>query len=883
MTRRQKVWLIRFVAAAALVSILLVALPEVVRRVAISRIDAATGRTVAIKDVDLNLFTRRLAVKSFVLYQKGRHVPFVQFDRLVVRFRLLPLLKGRLGIRDLRLVSPTLHVVRTGGAQFNFSDLLPSRGSAKPAKKAGFDVTIDRLSLTGGTVILEDDTVTPSRTWKAQDLSVHVANLSTGAGGPGGTADVSFSLGATPVSLRAADIHLDPGNARGTLSVEGFNLGLLLPYLPAGAPATLKSGLATLSLAIRHRAPGDTRVGGEVRLRDLVVLRRGESVPLVSVPSLRVAITGLDLRGGALTAQRITLSGSPTVFDPRRSPAGRFDLKNFALAVDDLSWPVRAPTPVRLRSDLPVGGEVSAQGTFRLKPAGARLQVTVKGAELAPYRAYLPLSAPVAGEAYADLNVDLSTEGGLKAAVRGSAGARRLAVGPRKNPVVTVEQVDLSGLDVRWPSLISVRRVRIRKPSALIERDKNGKFPLREVFSPTSAGPPAGRAAPATRSPSPSQTRIEIGETAIEDGYGRFIDRSGPSPFREELSQLNGTLKDLTNAPDKRARVELQAVVGATSAVHLRGEVSPLGRTLFADLDGELQDFAVPTVNPYMNRLLAWVAKTGLLTTKFHFRIDGDKLEARNDIVIDRLDVAQTGSSDTVDQRIGLPLGLIVALLKDVDGAIRISVPVSGSLGSPEFSLGDAIWTAVRNSVINILAAPFKLIGSLFTKGGKVEKISIDPVLFAPGSASIGPAMEQQLQHLAGFLRRSAFVRLTLSSVVSAPDMTALKTQIVTARIQRLQLQDKLSNFRAAAVRVFRRQFPHRALPKSEKKIVAALREDEPEPDTMGRALARERLETTRDELLKAGNIEKDRLQRGAAITAPGTEKKGRVEFTILP
>ncbi len=143
----------------------LVALPEVVRRVAISKIRAGTGRDVAIKDVDLNLFTRRLAVKGFRLADWERTDPFVQFDQLNARIRLLPLFTGHVRIAELSLSAPTVRVVRTGRAQFNFSDLLSPSSTQEAPKGAGTNITVDRFALSGGAIIVEDLAINPPRTW----------------------------------------------------------------------------------------------------------------------------------------------------------------------------------------------------------------------------------------------------------------------------------------------------------------------------------------------------------------------------------------------------------------------------------------------------------------------------------------------------------------------------------------------------------------------------------------------------------------------------------------------------------------------------------------------------------------------------------------------
>ena len=66
-----------------------------------------------------------------------------------------------------------------------------------------------------------------------------------------------------------------------------------------------------------------------------------------------------------------------------------------------------------------------------------------------------------------------------------------------------------------------------------------------------------------------------------------------------------------------------------------------------------------------MDSLLAWIIRRGELTAKLEYKIEQDKLDAKNDILVGNLQVAPSRASDEVKKRIGLPLGLIVALIKD--------------------------------------------------------------------------------------------------------------------------------------------------------------------------------------------------------------------------
>ena len=85
MSRRLKRWLI-VLAALLVVGIAFIwTLPEIVKWQALKQIPAITGRAVAIEDIDINLFTGRVAIKKFRLAEPDPAQAFVEFERLDVR------------------------------------------------------------------------------------------------------------------------------------------------------------------------------------------------------------------------------------------------------------------------------------------------------------------------------------------------------------------------------------------------------------------------------------------------------------------------------------------------------------------------------------------------------------------------------------------------------------------------------------------------------------------------------------------------------------------------------------------------------------------------------------------------------------------------------
>jgi hypothetical protein len=277
---------------------------------------------------------------------------------------------------------------------------------------------------------------------------------------------------------------------------------------------------------------------------------------------------------------------------------------------------------------------------------------------------------------------------------------------------------------------------------------------------------------------------------------------------------------------------------------------------------GELKKFTLAAANPYVDSLLAWSIRRGELTAKLEYRIEQGKLDAKNDILVGNLRVAPTRASDEVKKRIGLPLGLIVALIKDGNGNIHVNVPITGTLADRQFDFSDAIWTAVKNVIVNVLKAPFRAIGGLFTGGDdKIEEIKVDPVVFAAGSAVLSPELERQTVRVGDFLRRSPYVGLTLSSVTSPADVEVLKERAVAARLEKFRLEQGLADQPTALRRYYQVVVKDAQLPMSVDEQLVLLRKREPVPAGPLAELRQRRIDATRERLAKVEGIPEARLQ----------------------
>lgn len=1085
------------VTALLIAVIVLFAFPDVVRVAVVARLHAMTGRPVAIDALTVDPWTGRIALRGLRIMDTDGG-PFASIDRLHARLRRRALLRGHVSLANLTIDGSAVRVVRYGKGDFNIADLLPKKSGGGRA----LDVTVSEFALDRGTVLLEDRMLEPARTWRSDDITIRARNVSTLRGD--GTGEATSTVNGSPVSVRVSELRLKPVHIRAVVQAKDVDAAMARVYLPPNAPVTL--GRLDLTVTAVNDAHDGLRADAEVAVVDAVAIRTAQRGPFLKAPGLRLTVRDFHVAStGAMAVGRVELDGRGSVLDADVDPPARFDIDRLRFAAEGLSWPVQAPARISLVSTVPGGGELRADGTVRIKPAaadldvrlsglaiepwaryvsssaratgvgGARLKVKAslegkpaasatgtvavnrvavtdggrrllaaeraevsgidagwplrvtvgrvavrrpavslernadgtialptrdkrpapavesgaagqtraapttlppiavrevvikdgavdwrdaavkpaaqlsvrvidlavqdagwplerpvpvrlrlrapgggalairgtvgtdaadvhiraQGVDLAPYRPYVPISATFRGSADAEVRARLSRAGALHAQVRGDAALHRGALDDGMRRIASIERAQARGIDVDWPGRLAADSVTLRQPWVVVERDANGGFPLRVLLSPpdthtrasageraservaseTNAGAPSAR--PPGEPAASAERTISVRRLVIQDGGVRFVDHSIAPPYSEDLRQAWIQVTGLASAPAPPARFELRAVLGDAGRLRARGQVGALGRPTFVDVAAELRYFLIPRMNPYMQHFTAWCAEQGRVTSTITARVDGDALQARTQTRLGGLRVVRVASDDAAEKRIGIPLGMVVALLKDRQGNINLTVPVGGRLSDPRFDPHDAIWSAVRTITIKTIAAPVSWIGRLtLTRDNKIQEIEVDPVGFPIGGDELTPEAAERVGRLAAFMKQLPDVKMVATPAISLGDVEALKTAQIRARIRDTAREQKVPE-REAAARLYAERYAGREPPDAVDAMVTALREVEPPPADAAYRLAKRRGEAVRDALKKDGIDTGARLQINSEPEALDTFEAGRVEFAL--
>jgi Domain of Unknown Function (DUF748) len=583
--RRLALLLLLVVASLVLVAAAaVVLLPRYARPLVVWQLRAATGRPVALAAADLSLATGEFSLRGLQVRDHDGGV-LAELDSLEGRLHRRSLLQLHLWIERLTLTNGRVRIVRLSGNRFNISDLLD-----RPASRGPFALSIDRLTISGGWVALEDRTLTPARTWRSENIRLDAREVTTLA--PRGVAFGSTTVAGALVTLRVEDLRLAPVHLRATVNLRDVDLRLAALYLPADALLTLGRGTVDAGLTVVVDERDGTTVDADAVIRHLALRRRGVPGDALTAPELQLLVRELGQRGSGLGLRYASLGGDATVLDPTTSPPRPLTFSDFTVTASGREEDLLGSAQVAVHASVPGGGEVDLAGTVGLARRRADLRVRARDIEVATLARYLPLEGRVSGLGTADVRVVASQEGPLQLTVTGRAHVDQVALGDGSRTLASAARASASEVVYTWPARVTIGQITLTKPVVMVERDGQGGLGLATLLrapAPT-PGDSAVGAAPRTRTLDVAVARLQI-----DDGRASITDASTGATARLARGVLTGT--DMSWPPRGIARIQLSTEV-AGGRLTARGTVD--GARRGAEMAVTVRGADLATLQPWL-------------------------------------------------------------------------------------------------------------------------------------------------------------------------------------------------------------------------------------------------------------------------------------------
>jgi len=545
---------------------------------------------------------------------------------------------------------------------------------------------------------------------------------------------------------------------------------------------------------------------------------RGAEVDQPEIQAVRAGDAFSGTPGGAgvgalpsIRLDRLVVRNGRVGFrDEMVRPAWSAELTQVDAVIESLQTDRDVPASFRLSAKEADGAEVRLHGRVRPNTWSGELHAALENLDVlrpAPYLPDLVHRVVRGGTVSGGMDLSLRRNGqALQVTGEGEVTFAPLELGDANRQLTLVlasavrARVDHFSLE---PPAIRLSAIRLEDPWVAVGRDEGGSFPGLRLLNELrqAAGTDAG--------PTSAPPSVTVGQLTITDGIAEIEDRAIQPRFRDQVRNLSMSIEDLSTEGTRKASVTLTGELSDRSTVSLKGFILPLPTNLYVDLEGEVRNFNLPRLNSYATRVTSHRLEQGKLFTQVRYRLEQNRLEGENFLHIDQLALGeQVEPVDRFEALVGVPLAVAVSLLQDPSGEIILRVPVHGNLDRPEFDLADVIATAVKNTVMQMIVAPFRAIGEIFTLGGKIGAIEIAPVLFAPGSWALNDAAREHLRNIGAVMRARPGMKVKLAGMAHAEsDEDGLRAQKVEAELQRVAREPGVKSREDALDRLFLRTF----------------------------------------------------------------------------
>lgn len=362
---------------------------------------------------------------------------------------------------------------------------------------------------------------------------------------------------------------------------------------------------------------------------------------------------------------------------------------------------------------------------------------------------------------------------------------------------------------------------------------------------------------------------VTISTLELTSGDLEVLDRTVEPPVTSTVKQLSFSARDVHFPDPEAADVKLRAVLPKSSALKVDGNLRPGNNGEFTLT---LQKLDLPLFDPYA---AGASLESGQASLKTNLKLRGAKISADSDLVLRKFGIS-LGDPSAFEDTFGMPLDLVLALLRDPSGEISLSIPVKIDEKGSTVSLTSILASTLRAALVGALSAPLKMLGAGFNafRGdddeGDSDGLGIPPVPSVPGGAAAGEGAEARIEGLAKLLRQRPAMGLLLSGRTGEADRAPVAEQILAERLEDGDGLPDLEDSGFLARRRIRDALEARASGDSEAEPLSA--EDRAlydryvasvtiEPARLDE-LARQRAEAVRD-LLVVRKIEAERLEIG--------------------
>ncbi|MDD9177224.1 MULTISPECIES: DUF748 domain-containing protein [Aliivibrio] len=478
-----------------------------------------------------------------------------------------------------------------------------------------------------------------------------------------------------------------------------------------------------------------------------------ETKPTADAPSWLVTLGGVEIKDYQLNVEEKVIT----------KKANQWQISPINLTTSQIVSDLSKPIDFDFFTSVNGKGDISVKGQANAKQQAVLADVDVKSLKLEQFQPYLATAVNATltkGEVSTQAKLNANAKGNVE--VSGGVQVNHLSIRDNKlrKPFVKWRSLAVNQFDFDLQkNKLAVDTLSLSQPYARVVINEDRTTNIGDLMV---AQPKAKKSKTIAKKKDTKPFDLRVRKIAFNNGSAFFADNSLTPNFSSGIEQLKGNIGHVSSIPGTKATVDISGNIEKYAPVKVKGEINPLLKQPYLDLDVIFQSVELTTVNPYSGTYAGHYIDKGQLTLALNYKLENNQLKGENHVIIDQLQLGKASDSDLATS---LPLELAIALLQDNDGVIDLGVEVTGDVNDPEFSLGAVIWSTISNIITKAVTAPFSFIAGLADSDEELNVIAFDF-----GANTLTSEEQEKLKTLGAALETRPKLKLTVDGAVNAPE-----------------------------------------------------------------------------------------------------------------
>ncbi len=655
------------------------------------------------------------------------------------------------------------------------------------------DLSIDQVKMENGSVVFSDLTNDLSFGTTINPANLLIKNISTTSEK---SSSLQFDLQASngeQVQINS-EFSLPKLSATTVIKISGINPPAYSPYYQKYLNAKFATGKVNIAANATASMENVVLNSSKVTLNDFLLQTKGQK-DIISLPLIEIVTDSFDLNQSKMVVDSIKLkNGGQTVVrnqdnsinlqniinlnalpkstaskaedkvvenaekaNPFTLVLNKFEIENYGISFEDHALSQGSETlfyPINLKvtdlssaknsgikfdfyTQVNQAGSIKSTGTLDLAKQVVNSTVKVDKLELSKFQPYINEFTNVtldSGTFSTDskINLDASNLNSPVVTLTSNSSVDNFKISGQKDKkhFIGWESVKVENLNAtNSPLSASIDKFHLQGQYGAIIKGEDGTLNISHIMKEKPVEETATTDKEAVVAKEFKLPQLTINEILVEDSSFKYIDQSISPIYEANLKEIKLEIGKISTVTNESADIKLNVGIDHHTELKLEGKINPLTAKPFADLAIKISDIELSSLTPYSGKYIGYEIAKGKLQLDLNYQVKDNKINATNDVLLDKLTFGESVDSDDATS---LPVKFALSIITDKNNQVKLSVPISGDLNDPNFSIGGAIVTVLKNIFTKVVTSPFSFIASIY---GATEELKT--VEFTAGSATL--------------------------------------------------------------------------------------------------------------------------------------------------